>query len=299
LRYLKIILLGAICLVSPIETFSQDNAENSDELATVADKHYQEKNWDKAEVLYHKLVNSDSKNAKFQFRYGMILTNLDRHEEAITHVKNGISLSNRNVIMPYYLATIYAKLYREEDMYNELEQIVESGAVELKDLTEESSFSNYVNEDRFKALLQIADLAVYPCKAKPEYRQLDFWLGDWVAKTPQGFVAGASKIEMILGSCVILENYQQGTFSGKSFNIYDETDEKWHQTWVDNKGNITEYVGSLVDGKLIYYADEIRDGSKIKMRLSFSKLENGNVRQFSEVSNDEGSTWKLRYELIY
>ena len=55
-----------------------------------------------------------------------------------------------------------------------------------------------------------------PCSA-PEYRQLDFWIGEWDVLNPKGDTVGRSRIERIEGGCAILENYltAQG-YLGKS-----------------------------------------------------------------------------------
>ena len=37
-----------------------------------------------------------------------------------------------------------------------------------------------------------------PCST-PEYRQFDFWIGDWVVYTPAGQIAGTNKIEQVSG----------------------------------------------------------------------------------------------------
>jgi hypothetical protein len=34
-------------------------------------------------------------------------------------------------------------------------------------------------------------------------------------------------------------------------------------------------------------------------RLSFYNLDNGKVRQFGEISSDEGKTWTVEYDLEY
>jgi len=72
-----------------------------------------------------------------------------------------------------------------------------------------------------------------PCSAA-EYRQFDFWLGEWNVFNPDGKPAGQSRIEQISGGCAILENWSSGggAFTGKSLNIYDRNDKQWHQSWV-------------------------------------------------------------------
>lgn len=146
-----------------------------------------------------------------------------------------------------------------------------------------------------------------PC-SRPEFRQFDFWVGDWEAFGVKGGKAGDSKISVILDSCVILEEWtsastQQGlTFAGKSFNSYNAATKQWQQTWTDNTGNTTEFLrGEGGSGKIIYYADKVMDGKgKFFMRrLTFTKLSNDKVRQLGERSDDGGTTWTTEYDLEY
>ena len=61
-----------------------------------------------------------------------------------------------------------------------------------------------------------------PCEAA-EYRQFDFWIGDW-AVTSGGEAAGTNSIQPVHGGCALEENWQgsgEGGISGSSFNIYD------------------------------------------------------------------------------
>lgn len=87
-----------------------------------------------------------------------------------------------------------------------------------------------------------------PC-ADEAHRQFDFWVGTWEVTNAQGNVAGTNRITTILGGCVLLEEWQSngGPYSGKSLNIYDAANDKWHQTWVDNGGLLLELDGGLKD----------------------------------------------------
>jgi hypothetical protein len=146
-----------------------------------------------------------------------------------------------------------------------------------------------------------------PC-SKPAFRQFDFWIGEWEAFGKKGNKAGDSKISVILDSCVILEEWtsaaaQQGlVYSGKSFNSYNAATKQWQQTWIDNTGNTTEFLrGEGSDGKIIYYADKVTgpDGKVFMRRLTFTKLSDDKVRQFGEMSTDNGTTWIAEYDLEY
>lgn len=150
-------------------------------------------------------------------------------------------------------------------------------------------------------------VAQKPC-SKPEFRQFDFWIGEWEAFGLKGQKAGDSRISLILDSCVILEewtsaNAQQGViYTGKSFNSYNAATRQWQQTWTDNTGNTTEFLrGDGSEGKIIFYADRVTGpkGEIYKRRLTFTKLDNNRVRQFGELSKDDGKTWTTEYDLEY
>lgn len=143
-----------------------------------------------------------------------------------------------------------------------------------------------------------------PCTTDPVYRQFDFWLGEWEAFALNGKKAGDSKIELILDSCIILENWTSASngYAGKSFNTYNSTTHQWQQTWVDNVGGSNEYLeGKLENNKMIFQTKPFmfsRDTMAIR-RLTFYNLSPDKVRQHGEISKDNGSTWKTEYDLEY
>lgn len=159
----------------------------------------------------------------------------------------------------------------------------------------------------FIFIVQILSAQKLPC-SKPEFRQFDFWIGEWEAFGKNGSKAGDSRISVILDSCVILEEWtsasqQQGlTYTGKSFNSYNSATKQWQQTWVDNTGSTTEFLrGEGSDGKIIYYADKVAGpkGKTFMRRLTFTKLNIDTVRQLGERSDDGGTTWAVEYDLEY
>lgn len=143
-----------------------------------------------------------------------------------------------------------------------------------------------------------------PCLTNPAFRQFDFWLGEWDAFAPNGNKAGDSKIEILLDSCVILENWtstQQG-YKGKSFNTFNTINGKWQQTWVDNAGSVVYYSeGQFKDGKMILDTknEKQTDGTMKILRMTYTKLSDDKVRQFGESSTDGGQTWKTDFDLEY
>lgn len=138
-----------------------------------------------------------------------------------------------------------------------------------------------------------------PCKTTPEYRQFDFWVGEWAPQNKAGNTVGSSSIQLILGDCVIFENWNTTLQSGKSFSIYDSTDHKWHQSWVTDHGVRTEYEGGLVDGKMVLVAKTAAGGKETMQRMTYSRLPNGDVRQYGDTSADGGKTWTPSFDFTY
>lgn len=145
---------------------------------------------------------------------------------------------------------------------------------------------------------------VSPCSTDSIYRQLDFWIGEWEVFGVAGVKAGDSKIERILDSCVILENYsnKNKTYSGKSFNTYNSQSKQWQQTWVDDQGGSTNHLlGKAEPGKMVFMTHPFqfsKDTMAVR-KLSFIQLGKNKVRQHAEISTDGQNTWKTEYDLEY
>ena len=143
-----------------------------------------------------------------------------------------------------------------------------------------------------------------PCTTDTLYRQFDFWIGEWEVFGKNGKKAGDSRIELILDSCIILENWKSAgsVYSGKSFNTYNANTKQWQQTWVDNVGGSTEYLqGSLNGNKMIFKTRPFafsKDTMAVR-RLTFYHLSDDKVRQHGEITKDNGITWATEYDLEY
>ncbi|MBD0371857.1 MAG: hypothetical protein ICV60_13540 [Pyrinomonadaceae bacterium] len=146
-----------------------------------------------------------------------------------------------------------------------------------------------------------ATAAAAPCRASEAYRQLDFWVGEWDVQGPKGKTVGASSVQLILNDCVVFENWTgAGGSTGKSFNLYNAQTRKWKQVWVDNQGNMLEFIGEFKDGAMRYSGESIaQNGKPVMDRLTFFPLAEGRVRQLWEQSPDKGKTWNIVFDGTY
>ena len=141
-----------------------------------------------------------------------------------------------------------------------------------------------------------------PCSAA-EYRQFDFWIGDWNV-TSGDQPAGTNSIHSIHGGCALQENWQghgEGGISGTSFNIYDKSTGRWHQTWVDGSGTLLLLDGGLRDGVMVLSGQRpASDGSGMAQhRISWTPNPDGSVRQLWEASKDDGGSWTVLFDGLY
>jgi len=134
-----------------------------------------------------------------------------------------------------------------------------------------------------------------------EFRQFDFWIGDWEVTDPQGREAGKNVILLEHDGCVLAEHWtgaRGGT--GSSFNLYDAATKHWHQTWVDNTGSLLELDGGLVEGRMVLEGPgKGPKGEPVKNRIAWEKLNDGRVRQTWTVSPDNGATWTVAFDGFY
>lgn len=141
-----------------------------------------------------------------------------------------------------------------------------------------------------------------PCKAEPESAQLDFWLGEWeVSNRADGRVVGHNRIEALEGGCLLVESYTTDRgYAGKSMSFYDKVLGQWRQLWVDNSGTIMEFQGNFRDGSMRFEGEQkSRDGSRARLKMTFTPEAEGTVRQLIEQSGDGGKTWTVSFDGRY
>jgi hypothetical protein len=298
-RRITIALLFSIFLT--LSASSQSPAPTSaitPEVRAAANDAYQKKDWKTALASYEKIVAAEPKNPGANYRLGVVLMNLDRAKDAATHLETAMSIS-ANPVFALELARAHMRAGQPDKMYATLEKGTTIGGISAESLTDDKDFASVKNEPKFVELAKKLDAVANPCRARPEYRQFDFWIGEWAPQNAQGVTVGTSSIQLILKSCIIFENWNTPASAGKSFNLYDVKDGKWHQTWVDGSGNMVHYVGGLEGDKMVLVSESVQNGKKTLGKMTFSRLPDGNVRQHGENSTDDGKTWTTTFDFKY
>ena len=145
-----------------------------------------------------------------------------------------------------------------------------------------------------------------PCSG-PEWKQLDFWVGQWnltwpaTGQNPAG--TGTNTITKVLGGCVVQENFRGGgprPLTGMSVSTYNPRLKKWQQTWVDDEGSFLDLTGGLESGAMTLSMERPGPGGKPStLRMVFRNVQQNSFDWSWERSTDGGKTWQVQWPIHY
>ena len=139
--------------------------------------------------------------------------------------------------------------------------------------------------------------------AAAEYRQFDFWIGDWdtfESDAAQGPSIARARIERIAGGCGLRETYEQTDgLVGESILSFDPVRRQWQQTWITNRGSAMVLRGGP-RGEALVLEGEVhhRDGTQSLQRITWQVTADG-VRESAMASKDGGRTWAAAFDVLF
>jgi tetratricopeptide (TPR) repeat protein len=271
-------------------------------LAERADVAYRAKDWKSALPLYRQIVHEQAEGYSNWLRLGACLHGVGENAEALTVYERARINGAPAGVVQYEVALASAALGDTDRAFAALAEAVKEGHGRPDLMMSDADLAGMRSDARFAALVAQADKNQAPCDYRSESRQFDFWVGDWkVVDTAELTPVGHSHIERTIGNCVIWENWTSlgaSAYSGKSYNIYNADLRRWEQFWVDNRGELIHFFGSLVGGVMDFHT-EAMSGKALIRRLRFYNLGADRVRQLSEGSEDGGKTWTVEYDFTY
>ena len=290
-----------IIILLTLFSWSECNAQITTDDRQAANTFFTTHDWSNAKTAYEKICVAEPTNWQAKNRLGVVLSELGNTKNAISTLEDAIKLSNNNAQPIYHLARTYAKSDDSDKAFKQLDLALTNGFAQLSRFENDAMLTSLIKDARYEAFHERLKQAVIPCRYNEVNRQFDFWIGEWNVVNAAGQLAGKSSIQLILGDCIIYENWTSAPpndYSGKSFNLHNASTNKWMQTWVDDKGGLIEYIdGYLDDGNMIFFTKP--DQNQTMRRLTFFNLDPNQVRQFSELSNDDGKTWTTEYDFYY
>jgi hypothetical protein len=135
-----------------------------------------------------------------------------------------------------------------------------------------------------------------------EYRQLDFWLGDWDAYDAgdAGTAIARTHVDLIAAGCAVHELYEQTDgLIGDSILSFDAARQLWQQTWVTNRGSLMVIAGRFNNSAVTLEGEmHTGDGRTLLQRITW-KVEGSDVRETAVVSKDSGKSWVPAFDVLF
>jgi hypothetical protein len=133
------------------------------------------------------------------------------------------------------------------------------------------------------------------------HRQFDFWLGNWRV-TEGGQPAGQNSIETDLKRCALFETWRSVDGSrGRSINFYDRNRQRWHQTWIDDRGGALQLDGGLVAGSMVLEGErpDAQTHVAVRHRITWTPQPDGSVRQHWQMLKSDQPAWETVFDGLY
>jgi tetratricopeptide (TPR) repeat protein len=262
---------------------------------------YGKGDWKKAAEAYAAITRTDPKNGLAWFRLGACRGNQKDYPGAVEAYLKSEAIGHALPVM-YNLACAYAQMADTSKALDWLSKAADGGLRGPDTVRADEDLAPLRESPRYEEILAQVEFNERPCAHRPENRQLDFWVGDWeVRQTADGALAGTNRITLEDGDCAIYEHWKSARYgTGQSMNYYDAVTKKWHQSWVDDQGEVSIFDGEFRDGAMrLEGYRQGKDGARVPARLTLTPNADGSVRQLGESSADGGTTWTTDYDLTY
>ncbi|HEV8695472.1 MAG TPA: hypothetical protein VGQ93_15020 [Lysobacter sp.] len=132
-----------------------------------------------------------------------------------------------------------------------------------------------------------------------EYRQFDFWLGEWdvYGGVDGARLVGHNRIERSGNGCWLSEHWHSARGSdGTSVNAWDAQSQVWRQFWVGGDGVVLRLEGGLHDGVMVMTGALPKAGGGVqRQKVSWTPKPDGSVVQHWEISDDDGKSWTTSF----
>lgn len=287
-RVRPILIALAVPLLLPHTGRAQAETPAADSLWTAGDMAG-------AASAYQAALADHPDDPRVVLRLGIALYRIERYDEAIPLLERAAEIHPAPAFAHWFLAQTYATTGRPAEAVAALRLATAGGGIPYPTVASNPAFESLAGNPDFEALME----SIKPCTA-PEYRQFDFWVGDWVVQNPAGQVAGMNTITREYDGCLLVEHWQgTGGGSGTSQNFYHKGDGKWHQNWIDSQAAGPLWLVGGLDAAGAMVLTDVDPATAPLNRVTWTPNPDGSVRQHWEQSGDGGETWGTVFDGLY
>lgn len=277
--------LAAPEVLAPSAATQMQSAEQS-----MRDGKFQE-----AAAAFERIVEADPTNGVAQVRQGRALLLAGEVDRALEVQKQAAANESVRSRALFNIACCFAAKKDSDRAFAALEEARVAGFTRI-DIIRADPFLTALGE---KARMDAIAAAIEKSFDKPEYHQLDFWVGTWDVYNRQGQRVGSNIIEKVERGFVISERWTNSIGrTGRSINFYNPVSAKMKQVWVDDTGTVLEMEGVFERGALRFAGDATGLASPSSShRTILTPLPGGHVRQF--IQSGSGATLTTTFDAIY
>ncbi|HEX5708064.1 MAG TPA: tetratricopeptide repeat protein [Pyrinomonadaceae bacterium] len=297
-----LIILFVVVAVAAQPSLAQQGPPPQSPAMQEAVRLFGERKWEEAARKFDEVVRAEPENGLAWYRLGMSLHELGRYKEAIEKFARVERLNFAPGPAMFRTARAYAKLGEREKAMEWLTHAFDAGYVFPQVLGSDPDINTLRDDPRFKPIADFVREQTQPCTTRPQFRQLDFWVGEWELRDAQGQKIGESVVKIDVGDCVVSETTSvtppllsgQVAYTVRSMSMFVPRRNRWHFRSFDSLGQMIELSGEYSDGALRLTGENIyQDGRRNLDRVTFSQVAPGRVRQLWEQSSDGGENWRV------
>jgi tetratricopeptide (TPR) repeat protein len=176
-------------------------APPADSAEAAADAAYTSHDWARAEDLYSGVVTKSPESARFWFRLGTAQRGNRHFDAALASFAKakelGASKGLPGYVVDYEVAATQAAAGDRKKALEALKTSADAGYSQTGRIENDAEWSGLREDPQFAALAKQVHHNAAPCEDS-EFRQFDFWIGDWdVVSTGGGNAAGTSHISKV------------------------------------------------------------------------------------------------------
>lgn len=255
-----------------------------------ADKLFGEQKWHSAAEAYERYLKAAPQDATAWFQLGVSRHSLGEPIQAAQAYERARAAGYAPLGLLVRGAAAYSLSDQPDNALAWLEEALRHGAG-FPMVNRLPGLAKLRQDPRYQHL---AARYEHPCE-QPDYRALDFWVGQWEVFSPQGQPVGANVVERTVNGCAISEHWTTTGGEGRSYSAYDLHTGTWRQTYIGSTGQVHQYTGNRAGDSMLMQA-QLGDRT---LRMRYTPQGPDQVRQFIEESTDGGKTWYPWFDGIY
>lgn len=293
----------ALCFAVQFSVLPTPGLAQAGDGADPAARAFEEERWADVITENRRILEGYPEDRVAYLRIAQAQRELGRYEQALATLESARSRDAPTAIVDLERTRNLLALGRIDDAIVALLDADHNALRARRLLDEHEDFDPIRDTPQFREVVRNVRARVYPCEGVPEFKQFDFWLGEWEVRTPDGTLAGHNSITKEQGGCALHENWVSASGAGgTSTSFYLPSREQWRQIWVGSNGTLIDMSGGLLEGELrmegtIEYTST---GRVVAFRAVWSTNDdNSIVRQRMEEFDVATASWKLWFDGFY